>query len=73
VLRVHRWLGVGGPAMAGPSAVRAEAALSANARRPARPAFVRIAWNLPSLHDFVHRENANPSNTYSRLGACQRG
>ena len=60
MLRVHRWLGVGGPAMAGPSAVRAEAALSANARRPARPAFVRIAWNLPSLHDFVHRENANP-------------
>jgi len=65
--------GITRPRLAGLSAGRAEAALSANAWRPARPAFGRIAWNLPSLHDFVHRENAKPSNTYSRVGACQRG
>src|ERR1700726_5339008 len=25
-------------------------------------------WTLPSLSDFVHRENANPSKTYSNVG-----
>jgi hypothetical protein len=29
-----------------------------------------FAWNLPSLRDFVHGENANPSKTYSHVGAC---
>jgi hypothetical protein len=65
--------GCGRPRNSGALSGPRRGGLSANAWRPARPAFVRIAWNLPSLHDFVHRENAKPSNTYSRVGACQRG
>jgi hypothetical protein len=36
------------------------------------PLAEKLAWNLPSLRDFVHRENANPSKAYSHAGACQR-
>jgi hypothetical protein len=32
-----------------------------------------FAWNLPSLRDFVYRENANPSKTYFQIEACQQG
>jgi hypothetical protein len=59
--------GVGGPAIAGLSAGRAEAAPVGECAASCTTGIFRIAWNLPSLHDFVHRGNAKPSNTYSLL------
>ena len=41
-------------------------------RRSPQP-FGCFAWNLPGLRHFVHRENANPSKTYSHVRASKRG